>query len=160
MDKSKILVIGLIVAVLLIVFLIIRSIFSDDTQPLFGEMLQAQSTLIELSDMAVDNGSSSATRINAASILSTTTTDYRQLQQVHQDRYGFSVNAVDSTAIEELEEARENFDEIYNQLASDYLEISIERLDFFANEIDDPDTLQAIKSTQSNQQTQLERIQQ
>ena len=146
--------------VLLVVFMIIRSILSDDTQPLFGEMLQAQATLIELSDMAVDDGNSSGTRTNAASILSTTTTDYRELQQLHQDRYGFSVDSVDTIAIEELEDTRENFDGVYNQLANDYLEISIERLDYFAREEENPDALQLIETARSNQQTQLERIQQ
>ncbi len=159
MDKSKIIVVGLIVFVLLVALLIVRSMFSDDTEPISAEMLQAQSTLIELSDMATDDARSSSTRLNAASILSTTTTDYRYLQKVHQDRYGSTVDAVDTIAVEELEGSRENYDNIYNELANDFLEISINRLNLLRRETKDPVALEAIDAAISNQESQLERIQ-
>lgn len=159
MDKSKLIVVGLIAFVLLVVLLVVRSILSDDTEPISTEMLQAQATLIEISDMAADDARSSSTRINAASILSTTTTDYRYLQEAHQDRYGSTVDEVDVTAVEDLEGSRENYDNIYNELANDYLEISLDRLSLLRNQTDDPMHLEAIDVAMSNQQSQLERIQ-
>lgn len=158
MDKRKLLVIVGIMAVLGITFLILGRILSDDTEPAYSDMLQAQATVNQLSDVATDQASNPSTRNLAAMILSTTTTDYNRLAAISTARYDTVADEADPQAIEELETTREDFDFRYRELVREYLETSLDRLEFFIQNTSDAEELQAFEAARDNQQSYLERL--
>lgn len=160
MSKEKLIVILGIGAVLIVVFMLISWIRSDDVQPMFRNTLIAQNTVVELSDMAISDAASPDTRAVAASILSTTSSDRNQLAELYESRYESSVNTADGTAIKELGETRENFDHEYRQLVLKYLEHSNQRMATLQREFTNEEFNAIIKQARTNHQTHIEKLKQ
>lgn len=158
MDKRKLLVAVGIMVVLGVTFLVLGRILTDDTEPAFSDMLQAQATINELSDIAISQASDPSTRNLAAMILSTTTTDYNRLAAISAARYDTVVDEADPQAIEELETTREDFDFRYRELVGEHLEASVEQLEFFTQNTSEAEELQVFESARDNQQSYLERL--
>lgn len=158
MDKRKLLVAVGIMAVLGITFLVLGRILSDDTEPAYSDMLRAQATVNELSDIAISQASDPSTRNLAAMVLSTTTTDYNRLAAISTARYDTAADEADPQAVEELETTREDFDFRYRELVREYLETSVEQLEFFIQNTSEMEEVQTFETARDNQRSYLERM--
>ncbi len=158
MSKEKIIVILGIGVVLIVIFMLISWIRSDNIQPVFRNTLIAQNTVVELSNMAISDASSPDTRTVAASIVSTTSSDRNQLADFYETRYESSVSTADETAIEELEETRESFDHEYRQLVLEYLEHSDQRMATLQQEFTNEEFHAIINQARTNHQTHIEKL--
>lgn len=158
MDKSKLLVGLLVVAVLFIVVMVFRWVTADDTQRPFFEMLQIQNTVNELSDMATDQGRAETRQI-AASVRNTTTSDRAELGRVYVNVYQQSTpESVREEYIQELDDTSEGFDDVYRELAIELLEASQNQMQQLAPEFTGAESIRIFERSNQNHEEQLERI--
>lgn len=126
LDRSKLVVIGGIGAALIVVFMVLRALTRTETvQPQFRDALVAQFTIVQLSDLAVENASDPELRNRASIISSTVNSDFYTLRPFYVDAYGeLPGQNPEQESINELESTNEGFDELYREMALGYLRLS------------------------------------
>lgn len=160
MDRSRLLRIVIILAIVGIVFVALGNIFDDDTQPRFNAMLRAQATTTEISRVAMDQASSPETKAQAAMVFSTSSSDFQNMSAIAEAWYDVPPPSdnVDDTAIEELESTRENFDFAYRETAREQLNASLEQIEFFLERTSNQPQRRALEVARNNHETHIERL--
>ncbi len=130
MDTSKLLVItGIVFGIALFLWLLSMILGSDDPQEVaLRNSLQAQVNIIEISDITSGRSSDINTQSLATNILSTTSSDYQVLSQHYRDNFGSPPARADSWAVDEINQAGENLDQIYKEAVEEYLQYSLDNL--------------------------------
>lgn len=158
MDRTKLLMILSVFVVLLVVFMLFRALIggneSDETT--LQNALRAQTTIVELSQTAVDKSNSPSLQAQAARIMSTAASDLYQLSDYYQVEIGRLSVESDFEALSELEAANENLDQAYIELVREQLEISYAHLTSLKSPNDNLRT--TIEMALENHQTHLDQL--
>lgn len=158
MDRSKLYLILAILAGLLLVFMILNWVFSEDNQPVFQDALAAQGTVLEMSDIAVSQATEPDTRVLASSIASTTGSDRNNLNEFYRSTYEEEYEVVDNEAIEELEQTNEDFDRAYRQSVLKYLKFSHNKLEILQSRFTNKELDDIIQQSKHNHEAHIQTL--
>lgn len=159
MDRSKLYIILAVLVGLLLIFMILNAVFSEDNQPVFQDALGAQGTAIALSDVAVSQATEPDTRALASSIVSTTSSDRNGLNEFYQTTYGEAYEVIDEEAVGELEQTSENFDQAYRESVLKYLKFSHGRLEILQSRFTNEELNAIIEQSKQNHEAQIQTLQ-
>lgn len=142
------------------VTLLFSWIKGDDAQPAFQSALTSQSTVVELSKIAVSDAPSPDTRALAARIASTTSSDRKQLLRFYRASYGEPEGLIEAPTVQELDNTHEDFSARYRQLTLRHLQNSYTKMADLQSEFTNEEFNAIITQARSNHKTHIQTLKQ
>lgn len=161
MNRRKLWLIVIVLAVLAVGFMLLRVIFSgDEIQPQLQSIMNNQQTISELSDAAAQNASVYELKTKAATVAVTTASDNQQLQTFYKQRYRKDFKPAKSQEAQQLIDTQpgSGYDSKYKELVRKQLETNQASLRTVYNQSQNQQLKDLIKTAFNNQNAALEQI--
>lgn len=152
-----------VIAVLVLVLFAGGSLLSggeDPAQVAFAEALAAQSTAIELSDLAAERSADPDLRNRASIITATIGSDVVVLTPLYQQSFGELTSGTDEAAVTELDQAGEGFEQLYRQSVLEALQTSAQRLEYLKGQIKSQEFQAAVNQSLQNHTAHIAALEQ
>lgn len=160
MDRSKIGVIaGIFVFLIIIVWAMIAITGRENPNEVaMRESLILQNTVTEISAIALARSGNLQTQTTASNVLSTTASDRNRIGELYGSLYGSPPSNFEIEAVEEIENATENFDTIYRSITSEYLQLSLDRLLILQDALSSDEARESLRITIENHEAHLQSL--
>ncbi len=131
----------------------------NPTEVNLRESLVAQETMLEISSIAQQRSGSLDTQVVATNIVATTTSDRNNIAELYRSSFGSPPSEPETQTVEEVDSTTGNFDTIYRQRVVEYIEISLQRLNYVYANTSDEDLLRAVGTAIENHEAHLSQLQ-